>query len=301
MSSARAARTTLLVLVLVGAGAAALGWPTAEDGTRAGCPMPADAVGTFIRVRGGGFLKGAGGVYPEEGRPTKVFVSPFLLQAHEVTNDQFAAFVEATGYVTDAERGGGSARFVRTDTPTDLTSWWRLDEGATWKTPNGAGSNFMGKGRHPVVHVTLDDARAYAAWAGARLPGEVEWELAATLGLFDPDDPESGVRGPDGEPRANTWDGRFPTHNTEVDGYAGIAPVGCFQKSLVGAYDMIGNVWEWTETPFGKGTARFTIKGGSYLCSSDHCRRYRAAARQGFEADFSTAHLGFRVVKDVER
>jgi formylglycine-generating enzyme required for sulfatase activity len=263
--------------------------------------MPADAMGSFIRVDGGGFIKGADGLYPEEGRPAKVFVSSFLLQSHEVTNDQFAAFVDSTGYVTDAEKGGGSARFVETTTPQSLMSWWRLDEGATWRTPNGVGSDLIGKGRHPVVHVTLGDARAYAAWAGGRLPNEVEWEYAATLGLFDPDDPESGVRGPDGEPRANTWDGQFPTVNTVEDGFVGTAPVGCFPASRINAYDMIGNVWEWTETPFDRGAARFTIKGGSYLCGSQHCRRYRAAARQGIETNFSTAHVGFRIVKDIDR
>lgn len=263
------------------------------------CPMPSDAIGTFVPVAGGGFTKGADAHYPEEGRPLKVFVSSFLLQAHEVTNDQFAEFVAATGYTTDAERAG-SAQFVQTTAPRDFRSWWRLDPGATWKTPGGVGSDLVGKGRHPVVHVTLRDARAYAAWAGGRLPNEIEWEYAATRGLFDPQDPESGARGPDGEPRANVWDGPFPTLNTAEDGFIGTSPVGCFPKSLINAYDMVGNIWEWTETPFDRGAVRFTIKGGSFLCARDHCRRYRAAARQGIEPDFSTAHVGFRIVKSSD-
>jgi formylglycine-generating enzyme required for sulfatase activity len=221
-----------------------------------------------------------------------------LLSVTEVTNDQFAAFVAATGYVTEAERTGGSAGFVETETSSDLLSWWKLDEGATWRSPGGAGSDLDGLGRHPVVHVSLTDARAYAAWAGGRLPNEIEWEYAASLGLFDPDDPESGLRGPDGEIRANTWNGIFPVLNTAEDGFIGTAPVGCYRASLIGAYDMIGNVWEWTETPFGDGNPQFTIKGGSYLCGSNYCRRYRAAARESLEPDFSTAHTGFRIVKD---
>jgi sulfatase modifying factor 1 len=118
-----------------------------------------------------------------------VFVSPFRLLAHEVTNSEFAAFVAATGYVTEAERNGGSARFNESTTPEVFLSWWRLDPGASWRTPRGAGSTLEGLALHPVVHVTLNDARAYAQWAGGRLPTEVEWEYAASLGLFDPDDP----------------------------------------------------------------------------------------------------------------
>ncbi len=299
-SAARANRRPLVAGALGVAGCLAAAATYLPGSTPAACPMPLDAIGIFVRVDGGGFVKGADGLYPEEGRPAKVFVSPFLLQVHEVTNDQFAAFVADTGYVTDAEKSGGSAQFVETTTPQDLMSWWRLDEGATWKTPDGAESDLAGRGRHPVVHVTLRDARAYAAWAGGRLPNEVEWEYAATLGLFEPEDPESGVRGPDGEVRANTWDGQFPTLNTAEDGFVGTAPVGCFRKSRINAYDMIGNVWEWTETAFDRGAIRFTIKGGSYLCGRDHCRRYRAAARQGIETDFSTAHVGFRIVKSVD-
>jgi len=256
-------------------------------------------IGSFVRVEGGGFVKGVDGRYPEEGNPTRLFVSPFLLQVHEVTNAEFAAFVAATGYVTDAERTQGSARFAASDAPAEPGSWWRLDRGATWRTPDGAGSHLEGKARHPVVHVTLNDARAYAAWAGGRLPTEVEWEYAASLGLRDPQDQESGVRGPNGEPAANVWEGDFPRTNSAADGFAGTAPVGSFPASLIGTYDMIGNVWELTESRFGKVRASFTIKGGSFLCSETYCRRFRPSARSGLEPDMSTAHVGFRIVKDV--
>ena len=262
--------------------------------------MSEGTLGRFVRVEGGGFVQGADPLYAEEGLPRKIYVSGFLIQAHEVTNEQFGAFVADTGYVTHAEEGKGSARFVETKTPEDSLSWWRIDPSATWKAPSGAGSDLGGKRRHPVVHVTLEDARAYAKWAGGRLPTEVEWEYAASRSSYDTRDPESSIRGPDGSARANTWDGVFPTRNTGEDGFAGTAPAGCFPANLIGAYDMIGNVWEWTETRFGQDALRFTIKGGSYLCSRDHCRRYRAAARQGLEADFSTDHVGFRIVKEIE-
>ena len=265
-----------------------------------GCALTREQLGAFVDIPGGGFVKGADAVYPEEGPARKVFVSPFRLQAHEVTNSQFADFVAATGYVTEAERNGGSARFDASHAPEVFMSWWKLDPTATWRAPQGAGTDVDGLELYPVVHITLDDARAYANWAGGRLPTEVEWEYAASLGLFDSNDPESGMRGPDGEARANVWSGPFPAHDTARDGFAGIAPVGCFVPGLTGAYDMIGNVWEWTDSPFNPGVPRFTIKGGSFLCSKDYCRRYRIAAREGFERDFSTAHLGFRIVKDLK-
>lgn len=265
------------------------------------CRLPEYVIDSFVLVKGGGFIQGKDAVYPEEGPPQKVFVSSFKLQTTEVTNKQFAKFVAQTGYVTDAEKGTGSAQFLESETPWITSSWWSLDSGATWKTPDGAGSNLEGRALHPVVHVTLNDARAYAEWAGGRIPTEIEWEYAASLGLFDPLEPESGMQAPDGTPRANVWTGTFPDNNTEEDGFTGTAPVGCFEQNLIGAYDMIGNVWEWTESRYGKANPRFTIKGGSFLCGSNYCRRYRASARQGMEQDFSTAHIGFRIAKKIAK
>jgi len=259
---------------------------------------PASTLGSFVEVPAGSFVMGASPMYPEEGPAMRVHVSGFLLQAHEVTNAEFASFVEATGYVTEAERGGGSVRFVETATPDVAMSWWHLDPATTWRTPEGAGSDLQGRERHPVVHVTLDDARQYAAWAGGRLPQEVEWEYAATLGLAHPEHSESGAFGPDGSPRANVWTGTFPTENTAADRYVGAAPVGSFPPDELGAHDLIGNVWEWTETSFVADPALQTIKGGSHLCALNHCRRFRPSARQGLEPDLSTSHTGFRIVKD---
>lgn len=262
------------------------------------CTLGKTELGRFVDIPGGAFIMGAHALYPEEGPPTRVFVSPFQLQVHEVTNSQFAEFVSATGYVTDAEKKDGSAQFRETDTPSDLLSWWSIDAEASWKTPGGSGTDLSGLDLYPVVHVSLNDARAYAKWAGGRIPTQVEWEYAASLGLFDASDPESGMRAPDGTARANVWTGPFPIYDSGRDGYVGAAPVGCFQPGLTGGYDMIGNVWEWTDSPFANGTNRYAIKGGSYLCSENFCRRYRVAARDSLEYDFSSAHIGFRIIKE---
>lgn len=264
------------------------------------CPLPESKIGRFVDVPSGSFIMSAHPKYLEEPKPRRVYVKGFKLQVTEVTNDQFARFVASTGYRTSAERKGGSALFSPTRAAKSGTqypmSWWRLDKYATWRTPGGKGSDLKDKGKHPVVHVSLEDARAYAKWAKARLPTEVEWEYAATLGLFDQNTPDSGAIGRKGESLANIWDGDFPKSNTRKDGFYRRAPVGCFPATKIGAYDMIGNVWEWTETPYTRNA--FTIKGGSFLCSESYCHRYRTSARQGFEPDFSTEHIGIRLVRD---
>ena len=263
------------------------------------CGLSSDTIGSFVLVEGGGFIQGLNGIYPEEGPAKKVYVSPFLIQINEVTNQQFADFVAATGYVTEAQRFGGSANFTESGSLSSPLSWWLLDKDATWNAPEGKNSNLDGREHHPVIHITLNDARSYAKWAGGRIPNEVEWEYAASLGLFDPEDPESGIHAPNGEARANIWHGLFPVVNTEDDGFKGTAPVGCYEESLIGTYDMIGNVWEWTESRFDSAKPVFTIKGGSYLCGSNYCRRFRPTAREHLEPNFSTAHVGFRIVKDL--
>lgn len=270
---------------------------------RPACGLPEAEIGRFVSLPEGGFIKGADALYPEESPTLRVHVAAFSIATTEVTNAQFGAFVKATNYVTDAERsgasadpGGGSALFVP---PGDAEAGgWRLSRGATWKTPEGPGSSLAGRMNDPVVHVSLNDARAYARWAGARLPTEEEWEYAAALGLADPDDPVSGAYDAEGTPIANTWQGIFPLRNEATDGFSGVAPVGCFPPSRIGLYDMMGNVWEWTETPYAPGF--HTIKGGSFLCAENFCKRYRAAARQGQETNFSSNHIGFRVVKDID-
>ena len=233
-------------------------------------------------------------------------VEGFAILAHEVTNNQFAEFVKATGYITDAERAAregrpdaGSAVFVMPNQDNNVAGAWKLVSGATWKTPQGADSTIENKGNHPVVHISHADAVAYASWVGGRLPTEIEWEYAATLGLGDPDNPESNAYDASGNPIANTWQGIFPVIDQAKDGFSGSSPIGCFGPDKIGLFDMIGNVWEWTDTPYG--SSFHTIKGGSYLCSANFCVRYRPAARQPQETEFSSNHIGFRIVKSMNR
>lgn len=267
------------------------------------CGLPESRIGAFVTLGEGTVAMGAHAMYAEETPVRTVHVAPFSIQIHEVTNAQFDRFVSATGYVTDAERtsasddpGGGSALFISPGESEGMTGWM-LKRGATWRTPGGPGTGIAGHINDPVVHISLGDAQAYARWAGGRLPTEEEWEYAATSGLADPADRFSGAMDPDGRPIANFWQGLFPVKNEVKDGFAGAAPVGCFPASKLGLYDMIGNVWEWTATPYAPG--RNTIKGGSFLCAENFCARYRSAARQGQEVDFSSNHIGFRIVKDV--
>lgn len=271
---------------------------------RPDCGLAEQQIGSFVTVPEGAVEMGAHAMYPEEEPSRTVHVAAFNLQAHEVTNAQFEAFIAATGYVTDAERSsvssdptGGSALFVMPDGANGM-SGWMLKRGATWKTPGGPGTGIARHMNDPVVHISLADAKAYATWAGGRLPTEEEWEYAAASGLADPENRLSGAVGPDGKPIANFWQGIFPVKNEMQDGFADAAPVGCFAPSKLGLYDMIGNVWEWTDTPYAAGSN--TIKGGSYLCAENFCARYRSAARQGQEVDFSSNHIGFRIVKDVK-
>jgi len=267
------------------------------------CGLTPDQHETFVHIDAGSFVKGASPLYPEE-RPTlRLQVDGFQLQTHEVTNAQFSRFVEATAYLTDAEKGvmtgrsgAGSAVFSHTRTSSDTKPLWRLDERANWRQPEGAGSSLSGRSAHPVVHVSKQDAEAYAAWAGGRLPSEIEWEYAASLGLFDPEIATSGAYYAE-QPRANTWQGMFPLVDLGRDGFTGTAPVGCYEADRAGLYDMIGNVWEWTDTPFDQ--VSHTLKGGSFLCADNFCRRYRPAARQSQETDFSSSHIGFRIARDL--
>jgi formylglycine-generating enzyme required for sulfatase activity len=263
----------------------------------------------------------------------------FWIDRTEVTNAQFAKFVEATRYVTLAERGldpkthpgmpkqllqPGSMLFIqptRLDQGGDLTQWWRYVKGANWRAPEGPGSSIKGKENHPVVHVAYEDALAYAHWLGRELPTEAQWEYAARGGHNEGED-WSQAFDKNGKPIANTWQGIFPVYNTEEDGYAGIAPVGCFPPNGYGLYDMIGNVWEWMsdryvpshpreeainpsgpnllQVPVATGQSPSkVIKGGSYLCASNYCARYRATARQPQEIDLSAGHIGFRTVRNA--
>jgi sulfatase modifying factor 1 len=287
---------------------------------------------TFIQA--GTFTMGSDRHQPEERFTHVTRVDGFWIDRHEVTNAQFKQFVDATGYATLAERGldakanpglpkellaPGSMVFAQ---PSDvrgseISQWWQYVSGANWRQPAGPGSSIAGKENHPVVHVAYEDALAYAHWRGRSLPTEAQWEFAARGGS-DGEDDWSSAFDADGKPIANTWQGIFPVLNTKEDGYAGTAPVGCFKPNGYGLYDMIGNVWELTSDWYRAGHSREAaanptgpelvslrvaagqsarvIKGGSHLCSSNYCSRYRPAARQPQEANLSAAHVGFRTV-----
>jgi len=253
-------------------------------------------VGRFVEIPAGEYTQSASPVYSEERISKTVKITGFYIQAHEVTVGQFAKFVNDTGYITDVERsiaetrhGAGTALF--TEPNENSSGQWSLSTVSSWQVGPTALENY------PVVHVSYNDAKQYAKWAGGRLPSEKEWEYVAWLGLPDKSDQNSGAYNKDGKPIANTWQGVFPVIDQGSDGFKGVAPVGCFAADKVNLFDMIGNVWEWTSSPFSNKT--HTIKGGSFLCSSNFCGRYRPAARQPHESDFSSNHIGFRVVKDL--
>lgn len=254
--------------------------------------------------------------YPEE-RPARLVQAPgFRIARRPVSNADFAAFVAATGYVTVAEAAltEGSACFTQPVGPVALNDprgWWRHDRKACWRMPEGAGSTIEDRMSHPVVHVSLRDAEAYAAWAGLRLPTEIEWEVAAQGGLTNLEFPWGDALMPDGRLPANFWTGSFPWHFAR-DGRPGPSEPGRFPSNAYGLFDMIGNVWEWTSSPFerdhaeccGGGnkseeTKRWTLKGGSYLCAAEYCARFRPAARIGLSALSAADHIGFRCAADL--
>lgn len=273
----------------------------------------------MVRIPGGVFTPGTPEGYPDEKPGNETLVRPFWMDRTEVTNAQFAEFVQATGYVTEAEKEGGAAVF-RAPGPTEITtpmSWWHWVEGANWRHPEGPSSDIAQRMNQPVVQVTLADAMAYATWLGRELPTEMEWELAARGG-GSPEALEREPRLADGTPTANFWQGVFPAVDTREDGFGSRAPVGCFPANGYGLHDVIGNVWEWTTDRYrgrhqwhGHGDpaeylqpqrklvrpgASHVIKGGSFLCASNYCARYRSTARHPHENNLPTNHIGFRTV-----
>jgi formylglycine-generating enzyme required for sulfatase activity len=250
-----------------------------------------------------------------------VSLSPFAICPTAVTNDEFAAFVAATGYVTDAERFTWSfvfAGFLPDDFPPTRgvadAPWWRQVFGATWRKPDGPGSGLDGRGDHPVVHVSHDDAIAYCTWVGGRLPTEAEWELAARGGRRGKEFPWGDDLEPGGKHRMNVFQGTFPAGNTGADGFLGTAPVDAYEPNGYGLHNVTGNVWEWCSDWFDPGYYAVSaatdptgppagthrvMRGGSYLCHESYCRRYRVSARSANTPDSSTGNLGFRVVVDV--
>jgi formylglycine-generating enzyme required for sulfatase activity len=276
---------------------------------------------------------------PEERPAHRVRVDGFWADVTEVTNSQFRAFVEATGDVTTAEKPPdadeilrqsapgtpppppetlvpGSLVFRMTAGPVDLrdyTQWWKWTPGACWQHPEGPGSTIEGRDDHPVVHVSWDDAVAYAARGG----------LDNRPYAWGDDPPGAGGRW-----QANIWQGDFPYRNTATDGFAGTAPVKSFPPNGYGLYDVAGNVWEWcadwyqrdlyrqqlarglVENPTGPDhssdparpvATRRVQRGGSFLCSDEYCTRYRPSARQGGAPDTGMSHVGFRCVMSAQK
>jgi formylglycine-generating enzyme required for sulfatase activity len=286
--------------------------------------------------------------YPEEAPAHWAQVEGFWMDRAPVTNAQFLKFVKATGYPTVAECPADPALypdaraeqllpasivFVPPPGPVRAANhynWWQYIAGANWRHPEGPGSSIKGRDQHPVVHIAHADAEAYAAWIGKQLPREDEWERAAWGGREGCDFAWGSELHPGGVPVANTFQGDFPHHNSRLDGYERTSPVGVFPPNGYGLVDMIGNVWEWTDSWYGPhaplaeveaepagcceaaqaasreasidprsqhgAMPRKVVKGGSYLCAPSYCRRYRPAARMAQGIDTSTGHMGFRCV-----
>ena len=280
----------------------------------------------MISLAGGEFLMGTDyeGAFAAdgEGPVRRVALTPFSIAAYPVTNAQFAAFSGATDYRTEAEVYGWSfvfwkhvpakqfAALVR-DTVA-AAPWWCQVPGASWRAPEGPGSDVSSRSDHPVVHVSWNDAQAYCAWSGDRLPTEAEWEFAARGGLVQKLYPWGDKLRPDGEHRCNIWQGKFPEQDTADDGFSGTCPVDAFPPNGFGLYSVTGNTWEWCQDWFANeahsepiahdprgpvtGSAR-VMKGGSFLCHQSYCNRYRVAARSSNTPDSSTSNMSFRCAR----
>lgn len=303
----------------------------------------------MIWIPGGTFVMGAA---DKNGRADEypqhtVTVDGFWIDVTEVTNDEFTRFTDATGYITTAERTpdwNEIKKQLPPDTPKppdsvlvpaslvfvpaqhavslqDASQWWRWQPGASWKHPQGPGSNIRGKGQYPVVHISWEDAVAYTTWSGKRLPTEAEWEFAARGGLSKQPFTWGNEPVDHGTPKANTWQGHFPDVNTRKDGFAGAAPVRSFAPNAYGLYDMAGNVWEWCADwyrpdyykqvasgatnpqgpadaydPDEPATPKRVVRGGSFLCHDSYCASYRVSARMKTSPDTGLEHTGFRCV-----
>lgn len=259
-----------------------------------------------------------------EGPVREVTLDPFYIDRTPVTNLAFAEFVRKTGYRTEAEVFGWSFVFqghiaredyARLVEDTVLAApWWCKVWAADWRHPEGPDSNIDARGDYPVVHVSWNDAAAFARWAGKRLPTEAEWEYAARGGLEQKLYPWGDELTPDGKHMCNIWQGEFPTRDTAEDGYSAPAPANAFPPNGYGLYTITGNAWEWCAdwfdaafhrtasrvNPKGPATgAAKVMKGGSYLCHASYCNRYRVAARTANTPDSSTTNIGFRCVRNV--
>jgi formylglycine-generating enzyme len=308
--------------------------PAGATGGEADVPARAPAVKSdrsvapeMVSLEGGVFLMGSEGdecvLADHEGPVREVQVQGFSIDPCAVSNLRFAAFVDATGYVTDAERYGWSFTFggLLPDEFPDTRGavqapWWRQVFGAYWGQPEGPHSSIEERLDHPVVQVSWRDAEAFCRWSDVRLPSEIEWEYAARGGLVQRRFPWGDELEPAGEHGMNVWQGTFPSENTLADGFLGTCPVDAFAANDYGLHNMSGNVWEWCRDPFfpdrgptsnapdpnkaGGEEARAT-RGGSYLCHDSYCNRYRVAARSSNTANSSTGNTGFRCARDVDQ
>jgi formylglycine-generating enzyme len=264
----------------------------------------------MILIPGGTFTMGTAEGYPFEGPPHEVTLKPFWIDKHEVTVGQFAKFVEATGYITEAERFGWSGVF------SEKTGHWEAVTGATWRKPMGPAAP-AARADEPVTQISYNDAQAYAKWAGKRLPTEAEFEFAARGGLEGKTYAWGDELYPDSKHLANIWQGHFPTENRHEDGYGAAAPVMSFSPNGYGLYDMAGNACEWTADWFSEATYAHgpyprvnptgppngeerVIRGGSFLCSDNYCTGYRVAARMKSAPDSGLNNTGFRCARDAE-
>lgn len=266
----------------------------------------------MIHITAGSFKLGSQQAYPDEinFNNKKNHVQAFWIDQTEVTVAQFASFIDATHYITDAEKQGQAAVF--SPDPAHPQQWWQLKSGYTWKYPNGSEAP-KALPNEPVRYVTKNDAEHYAIWLGRDLPTEIEWEYAAKAGNPVDTPLYEAPTNQHHQALANYWQGKFPFENLKQDHFEGIAPVGCFPANAFGLFDQIGNVWEWTSTPYRgahdqhmgdyaslrklkQSHIHYVIKGGSFLCADNYCARYRNSSRHPQEFDLATSHVGFRTI-----
>jgi formylglycine-generating enzyme required for sulfatase activity len=311
--------------------------------------VPEPAPAGMVWIPPGEFTMGDERGLADERPAHRVRLHGFWLDAHEVTNADFEAFVAATGHLTTAEREATNAELglaadvyvppenrvpgsLVLDPPepgervTSAYQWWRWQPGANWRHPEGPGSNLAGRERHPVVHVSHDDAVAFAAWAKKRLPTEAEWERAARGGAEGLAFVWGDSEAPEGRWLANVWQGPFPSRDEVLDGFSALAPVGSFPPNGFGLYDMAGNAWEWCADwyrpdvyaarasalvvdpegpmdsfdPDEPGVKKRVTRGGSFLCSKSYCAGYRPSARMKSSPDTGLMHTGFRCARDAQ-